>query len=711
VDTTTIDYLAKIKDLSQRLADRDEQLGRYADQHHALETALEDLATHQEELRAQNEELRHARQVNESLIQRYAALFDGAPVGYCIISERRTIITANERANWLFEARGAEIENKPVHLFIHPASHAVLSWHLDKVLAGESATDEITVLGREGREVVCLAQSRPHPETEESSPSCLTTFMDISQRKQTERALADSELKFRNIFTLAPFGMMTLSKDGRLMETNEAVRRMLGLSAHELRGMSYTDLLAPDITPTEARRLIDGQPRPGWVDVFERELRGRDDRRLMTRVTFAVMPAGDGHDVQGLVILEDMTERRELEARFQHTAKLTLLGEMSASLAHEISQPLNIIRLKAEGALERVKRQGHDAERAERGFAAIEEQVVRLFEVISYMQGLSRRDTGAVHPFNVSRAITAAVGLVDKQFRDDNIRLEVEDHLGDTEAIGRQHQLEQVLVNILRNARDALLSPEGIRLRNGEAPRVRVVARLEGDGDRLRIVVGNNGPRVSEHVRRQMFDPFFTTKSGEHGTGLGLSISLGFITEMGGTITAENTDEGLDFHILLPRVQQTHRPVPVEEPDATAPPQSGAGVLLSDPVAGQRPHVLVVDDEEEAAREIAAFLDAIGYRVTVAVNGQQALEIHVTDPARAVITDLRMPERDGHWLIDRLRAADRPVFIIIITGQAARSPRELERLRQRADALLRKPASLRDIVRHLREGVPQGAPV
>ncbi|MBB4286096.1 PAS domain S-box protein [Roseospira goensis] len=698
---------AIIEDLEARLARQEQDLCQYRDQRHALETALEDLATHQEELRAQNEELRAARQFNESLVRRYAALFDGAPVGYCLISERRAIESANRKAGEMFECWSRDVEHKPLHLFIHPASHAALSRHLDKVFAGEAASDEIRVLGREGRELDCLVQSRPTPDAEgDDALSCLTTFIDISQRKQAERALADSELKFRNIFTLAPFGMMTLSKDGRLMETNEAAQRMLGLSALELRGMTYTDLLAPDITPTEARRLADGQPRPGWVDVFERELRGRGDRRLLTRVTFAVMPSNDGQSVEGLVIIEDMTERRDLEARFQHAAKLTLLGEMSASLAHEISQPLNIIRLKAEGALERLKRQGYDAERAERGFAAIEEQVVRLFEVISYMQGLSRRDTGAIQPFRVSRAIHAARTLIDKQFRDDNIALEVDDQLGDTEALGRQHQLEQVLVNILRNARDALLSTEGARIRVGEEPRVRIAAGLDDDGDHLRIMLSNNGPRVSEEVRRRMFDPFFTTKSGDQGTGLGLSISLGFINEMGGTITAENTDEGLAFNVLLPRVRQHRRTSPVEQTGRTA---GQEAIAARTATSGERPHVLVVDDEEEAAREIAGFLEAIGYRVTVALNGQEALEVHVTDPARAVITDLRMPERDGHWLIDRLRAGEQAVFIIIITGQAARSTKELDRLRQRADALLRKPASLRDIVRHLRAGVPDVA--
>jgi len=713
---------AEIAALEARLSARDQDLASYRDQRYALEAALEDLATHQEELRAQNEELRAARQFNEALVSRYAALFDGAPVGYCIIASRRTIVTANRRAAEMFQASVPEIEHKPVHLFIHPESHAVLSRHLDKVLAGQAASDEIRVMGRDGQEMDCLVQSQPNVGGESDSletkgngaeagggaRSCLTTFNDISLRKQAERALADSELKFRNIFTLAPFGMMTLSQDGRLMETNQAVREMLGLSALELRGMTYTDLLAPDTMPTEARRLADGQPRPGWVDVFERELRGRGDRRLMTRVTFSIMPSDDGYGVQGLVIIEDMTGRHELEVRFQHAAKLTLLGEMSASLAHEISQPLNIIRLKAEGALERIKRQGVDAARAERGFAAIEEQVVRLFEVISYMQGLSRRDTGAIQPFSVSRAIHAARTLVDKQFRDDNILLEVDDQLGETEALGRQHQLEQVLVNILRNARDALLSAEGRRVLGGETPRVRVSAKLTEDGDRLSLVLSNNGPRVSEDVRKRMFEPFFTTKSGDQGTGLGLSISLAFINEMGGSLSVANTDEGLAFDLLLPRVRQARRVQGARKRARSGEASADEPVRDVVPAAnGERPHVLVVDDEEEAAREIAGFLEAIGYRVTVAVNGQQALEIHVTDPARAVITDLRMPERDGHWLIDRLRAGGQTVFIIIITGQAARSTKELDRLRQRADALLRKPASLRDIVRHLQDGVPQ----
>jgi len=701
------DAAALIDDLKARLDAAERELQAKRDQSHALETALEDLATHQEELRAQNEELRHARELNEAMVARYTGLFDAAPVGYCLISDRRSIVSANRKASSLFEGTAAELENKPLHLFIHPTSHAVLSRHLDKVLAGAAASDEIRVLGRDGSETECLVQSQPMPEMRAGESACLTTFIDIGQRKQTERALADSELKFRNIFTLAPFGMMTLSSSGRIMESNEAAQRMLGLAAHELRGMAYTDLLKPDTTATEALRLAAGQPRPGYVDVFEREFHGRDDRRLLTRVTFAIMPSNDGQSVEGLVITEDMTERRDLEARFQHAAKLSLLGEMSASLAHEISQPLNIIRLKAEGALERLKRQGDRADPtlAKRGFAAIEEQVVRLFEVISYMQGLSRRDTGAVQPFSASRAIHAARTLVDKNFRDDNIRLEIDDRLGETRVIGRQHQLEQVLVNILRNARDALLSDEGVRLRGGDAPRVRITATLNDDEDHLRIVLANNGPGITEDVRKRMFDPFFTTKAGEQGTGLGLSISLGFINEMGGSLTAENTDEGLAFRIQLPRVRQRRPTASVARDNGT----NGADISAARDDGNQAPpHVLVVDDEEEAANEIAGFLDAIGYRVTVAVNGQQALEIHLNDPARAVITDLRMPDRDGHWLIDRLRGGSgAPVFIIIITGQAARSTRELDRLRQSADALLRKPASLRDIVRHLREGIPE----
>ncbi len=699
---------ADVDALRTALAAREAELATFRDQRHALETTLEDLATHQEELRAQNEELRHARQINESLVTRYAALFDGAPIGYCTIADRRAITSANRRACELFQVtHSADVEHKPIHLFIHPESHATLSRHLDKVLAGQAATDEIRVLGRDGREVDCLVQSRPTSDQDDGvddAPTCLTTFIDISQRKQTERALADSELKFRNIFTLAPFGMMTLSRDGRVMETNAATQRMLGLSAHELRGMAYRDLLAPETTPTEAHRLAEGLPRPGWVDVVEREFRGRGDRHLLTRVTFAVMPTDDGQTVQGLAIIEDMTERREMETRFRHTAKLTLLGEMSASLAHEISQPLNIIRLKAEGALERLKRQGFDPERAERGFAAIEEQVVRLFEVISYMQGLSRRDTGAIQPFSVARAMRASRAMVAKQFRDDNVILEMDDQLGETQALGRQHQLEQVLVNILRNARDAVLSPEGCRVRQGELPRVRLSACVETDGDHLRIVVENNGPHIQEDLKARIFDPFFTTKSGDHGTGLGLSISLGFVTEMGGTIEVRNAEIGVAFDVRLPRVAQERTPV---DDDAACPDAGTHQDLL--PIAcgdsGGRPHILVVDDEEEAAREIAGFLDAVGYRVTVAVNGQQALEIHLDDPAHAIITDLRMPERDGHWLIDRLRAGRRRVFILVITGQAARTARELDALRQRADVLLRKPASLRDILHHLRAGL------
>ncbi len=403
---------------------------------------------------------------------------------------------------------------------------------------------------------------------------------------------------------------------------------------------------------------------------------------------------GDGGDAF-LLVVEDITEARQLEETLRHTAKLALLGEMSASLAHEISQPLNVIRLAAESAL--LSLDDGDAAAIRAKFETIGGQSDRLRETIDYMQAFSRRDAGERRSFDTAAAVGSAVALMAPQCAGLDIALAFAPPAATLAVNGYPRQLEQVLINLLRNAVDAIVERRAAHPNGSDRIDVTLAADRARDGRPCALIdVADTGTGIRPEDMPHLFEPFFTRKTEGQGTGLGLSISLGLITGMSGRIEAENRDAGgCRFRVTLPLSD-----LPAE-PDAIVVP---APAPAPDARSGEAPPmtILVADDEPLATQEIKAFLERGGHRVITAASGRSARAALEAAHVDVLVTDLSMPDGDGFQLIAETAAEYPHVAIVVVTGQPLRDREALAEIESGVDAVLRKPVSLRELSATLR---------
>lgn len=270
----------------------------------------------------------------------------------------------------------------------------------------------------------------------------------------------------------------------------------------------------------------------------------------------ALVKDGAGHGTEVIGVWLDIHERREAELRLLQSSKLVTLGEMATGMAHELNQPLNAISLAAENLQHRLQRTDlpDDARdylhaRAER----IAAQAVRAARIIDHMRVFGRGPSGDGEAFDIRDAIAGALVICGHRLRADGIviRQQVDD--GPLQAFGYRPSLEQVFVNLLLNARDALLArhPSGDIGEPLPSRWVELTVRRQDDAG-LEITVADNGGGIDAAALSRVFEPFFTTKTPGQGMGLGLSIAFGIVRDMGGSITARNGDVGAIFTLLLP---------------------------------------------------------------------------------------------------------------------------------------------------------------
>jgi C4-dicarboxylate-specific signal transduction histidine kinase len=240
-------------------------------------------------------------------------------------------------------------------------------------------------------------------------------------------------------------------------------------------------------------------------------------------------------------------ERREQELRDKqeqlvHAGKLATLGELTTGVAHELNNPLNNIGLFVGNVIDQIKLGQVETERILEDLDKAMEQVQKATDIISHLRTFGRAASVTISPVDVDDAIERSLSLVQEQLRLRAIEVEFELCPDELVVLGNPIQLEQVFINLLTNARDAL----------EESPRKRIRIVSSRDGERIRIAISDTGPGIPRGLEQRIFDPFFTTKEVGAGTGLGLSITYSIVKEHGGDISVRSTRRGATFVIELP---------------------------------------------------------------------------------------------------------------------------------------------------------------
>lgn len=527
----------------------------------------------------------------------------------------------------------------------------------------------------------------------------VSSLRSEQSRLIAEEALRESESRYRSLVDMSPDAILVLDATDRIVFANPEGHTLFGSQNRtEILGKRFANYVCGDtLTFNKSPRIRDEDPTHSYTSVSLRRL---DDEVFEADIT--TRPVSYAGLETRLLIIRDVTEQNRVNDHLAQTSKLATLGEMAAGITHELSQPLNIMRFAAEGSLLKMDRGDMPKEQIQKQFDLISMQSARMADIIDHMRVFSRKDTGSVEVFDPALVIRQAVDMIEAQYLAEDIHLDVRYPPYYQMLKGRPIQLEQVILNLITNARDAINQR---RAKNQDDPKLvnRIDLNMTYDqaDNRVNIAVTDNGSGISEESMAKLFDPFFTTKDVGKGTGLGLSVSYGIIAAMGGNIQARNIHKGARFDINLPCIEDTTAAFYASLPPVSQEPEQEDEEDLELDFQSNGISVLVVDDEVYAAEAMMEYLFSNGFDVNMAGDGEEALELYDAEPCDIVVTDIRMPRMDGYTLIKKLHERHPDLPIIVVTGHTGMEEAGQDNLQETAFAILKKPVSLSNLVKQV----------
>jgi PAS domain S-box-containing protein len=489
----------------------------------------------------------------------------------------------------------------------------------------------------------------------------------VAEREDALRRLGHFQ---RALLDNAAHAIIATNADGVVASFNPAAERLLGWTADEVVGR-VTPLAWHDREELERRaaQLTDelGEPvKPGLDALRARTRHGlpeereftfvrKDGTRVPVLLGLAALRDSEGRFAGMIGLATDLTEQKRLADELRQSQKLEGVGQLAGGIAHDFNNLLLVINSNAElvqGSLPEGDPRRDD-------LAEILTAGGRAAALTRQLLAFSRKQVLNPTVFSLNEAVSGMEKLLRRVIGEDvQIRLDLAPDAGSVRA--DQVQIEQVVMNLVVNARDAM--PRG-----GTVTLSTARAELDGDpaasppdvaaGRYACVVVSDTGVGMDEATRTRMFEPFFTTKAPGKGTGLGLSTVYGIVKQSGGHVEVSSAPgEGTTVRVYLPRA------APVEHAAAGPAPT----------VAGGTETILLVEDEDAVRAIDERLLRRLGYRVLPATTGEEALRIAAAhaDPIELVATDVILPGMDGHELACRLAALRGGIRVLFVTGYA-----------------------------------------
>lgn len=372
-------------------------------------------------------------------------------------------------------------------------------------------------------------------------------WLDVTEATLAAEQVRASEERYRILVEDSPAMICRYRPDLTLIFGNRPLAKYLECAPEELTGVNLGSWMSDEQREAFNQRLAQLTPQlPVSTAEINLRLPGREHAWWVWSDRGVFDEHGRLLEVQA--VGRDNTEVRRSQQQLTQSAKMATLGEMATGLAHEINQPLNVMRMAIVNVLKRLSNGDVQVDYLTDKLNRIDAQVQRAARVVDHMRVFGRRSEIEQQPFNPLDAIEGTLSLLSEGLRGKGVELRVKESGLQVQVRGYVDQLEQVLINLMVNARDALLSKR--EANRDFQPWIAVSA--ESDEHVVRLWVEDNGGGIDQRLLERIFEPFFTTKPVGVGTGLGLSVSYGIVENMGGRLSARNGDEGARFCIELP---------------------------------------------------------------------------------------------------------------------------------------------------------------
>jgi len=507
--------------------------------------------------------------------------------------------------------------------------------------------------------------------------------------KRNEEALRRSEARYRSLVLSAVYGIYRSSLEGRFFDVNPALITMLGYDSAE-------EVLALDpksdvfLDPSEQARVMGEFQRGARLDNVEVRWKRKDGSAITVRLSGRVVNSPEETAEVVEIIAEDITERRVLENQFRQAQKMEAVGRLAGGVAHDFNNLLMVISGYTEVLLEHTRKSNALYPKIE----AIHQATDRATTLTRQLLAFSRKQLLELKVVDLNVIVEDMERLL-RPLIGENIELQTQlaPDLGRTRADAGQ--IEQVIMNLVVNSKDAMPSGGKITIQSGNAQLKHDDLRGEYSyikpGEYVVLSLSDTGHGMDKETQLRIFEPFFTTKEKGKGTGLGLSTVYGIIKQSGGYVLVESElQRGTTFRIYLPRVEDALEPVNATGASST---QNGGSET-----------VLLVEDEESVRQLVRETLESKGYKVLEADHGEAALHI-VSGHAGKIdmlITDVVMPGMSGRELSAQLCSSYPYTKVLYLSGYTEDAIAH-EGVLDSGTAFLQKPFTLQMLARKVRE--------
>ena len=612
----------------------------------------------------------------------------GSPMPIIAADAASRVTMWNPAAEALFGWSEDEVIGKPIPIV--PETGLKEAAHLHTELLSGQIMKGIELLRqkRDGSLVTISLSAAPIRDANHKVKGILGFLTDVTEQKRSEIALRQAEQKYRTIFENAVEGIYQTTPDGKYISANPALAHMLGFDSpeeliHARQDIRTQEYVKPEMH-TEFAKILEERD---VVQSFEYEAYRKDGKTIWVSENARVVRDSGGRTLYFEGTVEDVTGRRELEQQLRQMQKIEATGRLAGGVAHDFNNILMAISSYAELLEKKL------TDEATRRYAG---EIVKATERGSSLtEGLlafSRKQVLSPKVLDLNTLIAEQIRML-KRLIPENVELQFLAGSDTGRVKADPSQVQQVLMNLIINARDAMPNGGRLVIETGNAELDGADCPLANQaqaGKYVMVAVSDNGCGMSAEIKSHIFEPFFTTKEQGKGTGLGLAIVFGIVKQSGGQIFVHTEpDMGTTFKIYFPFVEAEIQIPDMEEHQQ---PSTGAETIL------------LVEDEDGVRDSAAEYLRESGYTVLTAKGGSDALRLAEQHggPIHVLLTDLIMPLMSGRELSERI-ASVRPEIRVVFMSGYSNNLLSNQQILDPKHVLLQKPFRLATLGRRIRD--------
>lgn len=531
-------------------------------------------------------------------------------------------------------------------------------------------------------------EMRVEDRTAELARSNAILLAEISHCREIQKSLIEAQEKYRSIFENAVEGIFQSTPDGTYISVNPALARIKGYDSPEELIATVGDIGRQSyVDPSRRAEFKSLLERCGVVNAFEYEVYRKDGKRVWLSMNARAVRNSDGSVAYYEGTVEDISERKRLEDQLRLGHKMEAIGQLAGGIAHDFNNLLGVIMGHDELLLEKLEETNPLRVHVERIHRAGQSGA----ELVGQLLAFSRKQALQPVVLDLNSVVANVTNMLGSVIGENiTITTALDPELGRVKA--DRGQIEQILVNLAVNARDAMPGGGVLRIETASifAPDQSCPEVSETAGPLVALTVTDTGVGMDRETQSHIFEPFFTTKVRGKGTGLGLATVYGVVKQSGGFISVcSEPGQGTTFKIFLPRVSgldRMHREVKSSEPSA-----DGSETIL------------LVEDDSALREVVLTFLTNHGYTVLEAANGLQAQSVarRFRNPIHLLLSDVVMPGVNGPQMVEQLTSPHPEMKVLYMSGYSELV--EDAQIQRQGKPLLQKPFTQQVLIRKIRE--------